>query len=134
MPLAARTAPGCDPRAGPGRPAPPQRALLVRVRRLNRRSSDLPVHGRLGRGDDDVIREAAAELLDMRAHRRVVADVPERLRPQTLEDAYAIQRDVVGGLAEASGGRPIGYKVACTNHGLAGAGCRPRGGARGGPR
>jgi 2-keto-4-pentenoate hydratase len=65
--------------------------------------------------DDDVIGAAAAELLDMRANQRVVADLPERLRPSTLTDAYAIQQRVVDGLIGANGGQRIGYKVACTN-------------------
>jgi 2-keto-4-pentenoate hydratase len=51
----------------------------------------------------------------MRARRRVVADLPERLRPTTLTDAYAIQQRVVDGLVGPSGAEAIGYKVACTN-------------------
>ena len=65
--------------------------------------------------DDDVVDDAATELLDMRANRRVVPDLPPALRPGTLADAYAIQRRVVAGLAERSGGECIGFKVACTN-------------------
>jgi 2-keto-4-pentenoate hydratase len=65
--------------------------------------------------DDDMITAAATELLDMRANRRVVPDLPEPLRPQTLDDAYAIQQQVVDGLLAPSGGRRIGFKVACTN-------------------
>jgi len=51
----------------------------------------------------------------MRAHRRVVPDLPVRLRPRTLADAYAIQERVVAGLLAEAGGRCIGFKVACTN-------------------
>ncbi|MET0459962.1 MAG: fumarylacetoacetate hydrolase family protein [Ilumatobacteraceae bacterium] len=65
--------------------------------------------------DDVEIGEAAAELLDMRASRRVVPDLPPALRPPTLADAYAIQQRVVADLLARSGGRGIGYKVACTN-------------------
>jgi 2-keto-4-pentenoate hydratase len=65
--------------------------------------------------DDEVVRDAAAELLDMRANRRVVSDLPLPLRPQTLTDAYAIQDRVVAALVAQAGGRCIGYKVACTN-------------------
>ena len=65
--------------------------------------------------DDDAIGDAATELLDMRANRRVVPDLPPPLRPQTLGDAYAIQHRVVAALWRRSGGRRIGYKVACTN-------------------
>jgi 2-keto-4-pentenoate hydratase len=65
--------------------------------------------------DTDTITAAATELLDMRATKRVVADLPEALRPASLDDAYAIQQCVVDALVDAGGGRPTGYKVACTN-------------------
>jgi 2-keto-4-pentenoate hydratase len=65
--------------------------------------------------NDEVIGGAASELLDMRANGRVVPDLPLRLRPQTLTDAYAIQDRVVAALVAQSGGGRIGYKVACTN-------------------
>lgn len=51
----------------------------------------------------------------MRANRRVVPDLPVRLRPQALADAYAIQGRVVAGLLAEADGRCIGFKVACTN-------------------
>jgi 2-keto-4-pentenoate hydratase len=57
---------------------------------------------------------AANELLDMRATHRIEVDLPERLRPTALADAYAIQRRVVAGLLPADG-RCIGYKAACTS-------------------
>jgi 2-keto-4-pentenoate hydratase len=60
------------------------------------------------------IAAAADELLDMRATHRVEVDLPERLRPTNLDDAYAIQRLVVAGLMPV-GGRRIGYKAACTS-------------------
>lgn len=68
-------------------------------------------------GDVDTVMldEAAAELLDMRAARRVEPDLPPALQPATLSDAYAIQRRVVDGLLAQLGGVRIGYKVACTN-------------------
>ena len=65
--------------------------------------------------NDEVVGDAAAELLDMRATRRVVPDLPPSLRPQTLTDAYAIQDRVVAALLAQRGGRGIGFKVACTN-------------------
>jgi 2-keto-4-pentenoate hydratase len=65
--------------------------------------------------DDELVGEAAAELLDMRASRRVVVDLPPPLRPRVLADAYAIQDRVVTALVTPAGGRPIGYKAACTN-------------------
>jgi 2-keto-4-pentenoate hydratase len=64
---------------------------------------------------DEVVGAAATELLDMRANRRVVPDLPPPLRPQTLADAYAIQDRVVEALLAQTGGRCIGYKAACTN-------------------
>jgi 2-keto-4-pentenoate hydratase len=65
--------------------------------------------------NDEVVGQAATALLDMRATRRVVPDLPPPLRPRTLTDAYAIQDRVVAALVAQAGGRPIGYKVACTN-------------------
>src|SRR5262245_23830704 len=50
----------------------------------------------------------------MRATHRVEVDLPEPLRPRTLDDAYAIQRRVVAGLLPADA-RAIGYKAACTS-------------------
>ena len=61
-----------------------------------------------------MIEAAADELLDMRATHRVEVDLPDRLRPTSLDDAYAIQRRVVAGLLPADG-RRIGYKAACTS-------------------
>jgi 2-keto-4-pentenoate hydratase len=65
--------------------------------------------------NDELVGVAATELLDMRAKRRVVPDLPFALRPETLGDAYAIQQRVVAGLVARGGDRCIGYKVACTN-------------------
>jgi 2-keto-4-pentenoate hydratase len=65
--------------------------------------------------NDTLVGDAATELLDMRASRRVVPDLPPPLRPQTLTEAYAIQERVVAALAAQTGGRCIGFKVACTN-------------------
>ena len=65
--------------------------------------------------NNEVVAEAAAELLDMRASRRVVPDLPAALRPETLSDAYAIQDRVVAALLAPDAARCIGYKVACTN-------------------
>jgi 2-keto-4-pentenoate hydratase len=65
--------------------------------------------------DDEVVGQAAATLLEMRANRRVVADLPAPLRPETLTDAYAIQHRVVSALAAQTSGECIGFKAACTN-------------------
>jgi 2-keto-4-pentenoate hydratase len=71
--------------------------------------------GRLVNVNDEVVGDAARELLDMRASRRVVPDLPRALRPQTLTEAYAIQHRVVAALVAQAGGRCIGFKVACTS-------------------
>ena len=71
--------------------------------------------GRLSTVNDELVGDAARELLDMRTTRRVVPDLPFALRPETLNDAYAIQHRVVAGLVTQGGARCIGYKVACTN-------------------
>jgi 2-keto-4-pentenoate hydratase len=71
--------------------------------------------GRLSTVNDEVVIDAATELLDMRANRRVVPDLPRALRPQTLTDAYAIQQRVVAELVTRADGRCIGFKAACTN-------------------
>lgn len=55
---------------------------------------------------------AAAELLSMRRAQRIEPDLPDRLRPTTLVEAYAIQDAVVAGLGA---GEVIGYKCACTS-------------------
>lgn len=55
---------------------------------------------------------AARELLAMRADHRIERDLPESLRPATLDEAYGIQARVVSGLGL---GDPIGYKCACTS-------------------
>jgi 2-keto-4-pentenoate hydratase len=65
--------------------------------------------------NDEVLGDAATELLAMRANRRVVPDLPAALRPQTLTDAYAIQNRVVSALVAKAGGKCIGFKAACTN-------------------
>jgi 2-keto-4-pentenoate hydratase len=71
--------------------------------------------GRLCTVNDEVLGDAARELLDMRANRRVVADLPLPLRPETLTEAYAVQDRVVAALLAQAGGRCVGFKVACTN-------------------
>ena len=55
---------------------------------------------------------SARELLAMRAEQRIEADLPESLRPATLDEAYDVQARVVAGLGH---GEPIGYKCACTS-------------------
>jgi 2-keto-4-pentenoate hydratase len=62
----------------------------------------------------DAIGAAAQQLLDMRRTHRIERDLAPGLRPDTLEQAYAIQDQVVDGLLP-TGATRIGFKVACTN-------------------
>lgn len=69
------------------------------------------------RSDDERDFDAAAaanELLDMRRTHRIETDLPDRLRPRDLSEAYDVQRRLVAAMA-ADGDPPIGYKVACTS-------------------
>jgi 2-keto-4-pentenoate hydratase len=56
----------------------------------------------------------AAELLAMRREQRIEVDLPGPLRPGDLATAYAVQGALVDALL-AKGGRPIGFKAACTS-------------------
>jgi len=58
---------------------------------------------------------AAQHLLDHRQRQATMEDLPPDLRPTDLAEAYRVQEVLVGRLLEGSGGRAIGYKVACTN-------------------
>ncbi len=60
------------------------------------------------------IQAAAAELMAMRLTQRVEADLPDSLRPATLDAAYQVQAALVGTLLGRDG-KPIGYKAACTS-------------------
>ena len=60
------------------------------------------------------ITQAASMLVEMRREGRVVADLPDDLRPTDLAQAYEIQSGVVDGLLGA-GNEAIGYKCACTS-------------------
>ena len=83
-------------------------ATLIRsIRRSRAHRSRTSYHRRMD------VRAAAAFLLDMRASRRVEADMPDALRPADLDVAYRVQREVVGALSPERG--PIGYKCACTS-------------------
>lgn len=59
---------------------------------------------------------AAGEFLwELRRACRRVPALPEDRAPRTLAEGYAIQEHLVRRLLNAIGGRPIGYKVACTS-------------------
>ncbi len=59
--------------------------------------------------------DTAAFLLDHRRSLEPVDNIPDALYPGTQAAAYAVQDEVVRGLAERFGGVPCGYKMACTN-------------------
>jgi 2-keto-4-pentenoate hydratase len=59
---------------------------------------------------------AAAEyLFDLRRTQRRVAALPADIAPRSLAEGYEVQDRLVRMLLERFGGRPIGYKVACTS-------------------
>ena len=60
--------------------------------------------------------EATARFLfEARRAGRVVEALPDDLRPATVDDAYDAQAELVERLVADGGGRPVGYKVGCTN-------------------
>ena len=61
--------------------------------------------------DNQQIDEATRILWDAWSGRRRIAALPEDCRPGSLDDGYAIQRSV----AERSGSRTIGWKIAATS-------------------
>ncbi len=58
---------------------------------------------------------AAACLMAARRDRRRIAALPADLAPADAAAAYAIQAAYVARLLAAQGGRPVGYKIGCTN-------------------
>jgi len=58
--------------------------------------------------------DAATCLMEVRRTGNLIDVLPDQLRPQSLDDAYAIQAAYVAQLADASGGERIGYKVGAT--------------------
>lgn len=63
----------------------------------------------------DRIFEAAAYLAAMREEQRVVENLPKELRPEDMEQAYAVADALVEQLLETNKAQLAGYKVACTN-------------------
>jgi 2-keto-4-pentenoate hydratase len=63
----------------------------------------------------DRVTAACEYLLELRRTRRPVAALPADLVPRSLAEGYQVQDRLVGKLLAASGGRPVGYKVACTS-------------------
>ena len=63
----------------------------------------------------DRVAAACDYLLDLRRTKRRVAALPEDVVPRSLDEGYAVQEKVVSALLDHRGGKPIGYKVACTS-------------------
>ncbi len=63
----------------------------------------------------DAVAAAADLLAAHRANGHQLRGLPSAICPVTLADAYAVQDLLVERLCRAAGGRPVGYKVACTN-------------------
>lgn len=60
-------------------------------------------------------RQTAEFLLEHRRSLAPVDNIPAALYPDSNAAAYSVQEDVVAGLCDHFGGRPCGYKIACTN-------------------
>jgi len=60
------------------------------------------------------LREAATFLWHLRCAGELIDALPDRLRPQTLEDGYAIQDEMVN-IARDAGQTVIGWKIAATS-------------------
>src|SRR4051812_32872882 len=54
-------------------------------------------------------------LFDLRQTKHVVAALPADVVPRSLAEGYQTQELLVRKLLAQSGGRPVGYKVACTS-------------------
>jgi 2-keto-4-pentenoate hydratase len=63
----------------------------------------------------DRVAAACDYLLELRRTRQRVPALPDDVVPRTPAEGYAVQGRLVGRLLEQSGGRPIGYKIACTS-------------------
>jgi len=63
----------------------------------------------------DRITAAAEYLFEMRVTKRQVATLPDDVVPRSLAEGYSVQELLDRKLLERGGGKPIGYKIACTN-------------------
>ncbi|MEQ8586829.1 MAG: hypothetical protein RLO01_02625 [Thalassobaculaceae bacterium] len=64
----------------------------------------------------DLVKAAATTLLDHRARKATMDALPGDQKPETLEDGYAIQAEVIE-MRAADGAASIGYKIGATNAG-----------------
>jgi 2-keto-4-pentenoate hydratase len=63
----------------------------------------------------DRVAAAADYLFDLRQTKHRVAALPPDVVPRTLAEGYEVQERLVKKLLDHFGGRPIGYKIACTS-------------------
>src|SRR5262245_34081917 len=63
----------------------------------------------------DRVSAACEYLFEMRQARRTVAALPADVVPRSLAEGYEVQDRLVNKLLDHRGGRPIGYKIACTS-------------------
>src|SRR5438309_6819270 len=63
----------------------------------------------------DRVTAAGEYLFDLRRTKRTVAALPADVVPRSLAEGYQAQELLVRKLLAQSGGRPVGYKVACTS-------------------
>ena len=63
----------------------------------------------------DRVSAACDFLLNLRRTKKPVAALPADMVPRSLADGYQVQEQLVRKLLDQSGGRPIGYKIACTS-------------------
>lgn len=63
----------------------------------------------------DRVTAARDYLLNLRRTKTRVAALPAHIVPRTLAEGYAVQERVVSVLLARSGGKAIGYKIACTS-------------------
>jgi 2-keto-4-pentenoate hydratase len=63
----------------------------------------------------DRVRAAGEYLMGLRRSKERVAALPPDLVPRTLAEGYEVQERLVAMLLDRFGGRPIGYKIACTS-------------------
>ncbi|HKB06211.1 MAG TPA: hypothetical protein VKD90_28710 [Gemmataceae bacterium] len=63
----------------------------------------------------DRVTAAADYLFELRQTKRRVPALPPDIAPRSLAEGYAVQDRLVHRLLEHFGGRPLGYKIACTS-------------------
>jgi len=63
----------------------------------------------------DRVTAACEYLLELRRTQPQVPALPADIVPRTLAEGYQVQEQLVRKLLDRAGGRPVGYKIACTS-------------------